>query len=56
MIKPTANKKMHRTTQTLPTAMMPCRHLPRGWAIVGLALVAWVALLIAGYGLWTLVT
>jgi hypothetical protein len=48
-------KKMHRT-QTLPTAMMSGRRLPRGWAIVGLALLAWIGLALAGYGVWLLVT
>lgn len=56
MHEPEGERDMPRITQTLPTTMMSRRQLPRGWVIISLALLAWIALLAAGYGIWMLVT
>jgi hypothetical protein len=54
MLNRDRDPEMAATSQVLPLAK--ARRLSRGWIIVGLAVGAWLAILMTGYGLWRLLS
>jgi hypothetical protein len=56
MLNRDRDPEMPGMSQVLPHAAPGARRMSRAWIIVGLALGAWLLILVVAYGLWRLLT